>query len=467
MFSLRGVVAAFAAIFGFVLLFAAAHPAAAQETAPAEGAIATSQQEVAVAPMARDAEIAKRIQDIMEATGWYRAVDVRVDDGVVFLEAVAMKDAQRTWAQNLATKTQDVVAVVNRVTVDPASAWTLEPALVALSALGVDLIRALPLVVLAIVLLPVAWLAAGAFRRLVSGLLASRVDSPLLRDVVAWIIAAPVFLIALYVVLQAAGLTQLAVSLLGGAGVIGIVVGFAFRDIAENFLASLLLSMRRPFQQGDFIEVSGNSGIVRSMNTRSTIILSPEGNHIQVPNAIVFKNVITNFSSAPARRETLTVGIGYDASTTEAQAIILMVLQNHAAVLSDPEPLVLVDALGSSTVNLDIHYWYDGHAYSVLKVRSALLRLIKRALMDAGVSMPDDAREIIFPEGLPIIETRQADNGARGGGAHPVEKSPPEEAVATATESEGDLRNERSEIEANAAASKADDLEGDLLGAKP
>ena len=112
-------------------------------------------------------------------------------------------------------------------------------------------------------------------------------------------------------VLQAAGLTQLAGALLGGAGVIGIVVGFAVRDIAEKFLASLLLSMRRPFQPGDFIEVSGNSGIVRSMHTRHTITLPPEGNHIQVPTATIFKNVIPNFSPAHARRETLTVGICY------------------------------------------------------------------------------------------------------------------------------------------------------------
>lgn len=466
MFGLRGL---FAVVFGFAVAIAANSPGYAQDaaSAPAERDIATSEQGVAVAPMARDAEIAQRIQNIMEATGWYRDVNVRVDDGVVFLEGQAAKEAQRAWAQNLATKTQDVVAVVNRVGVDPSAAWTLDPALNALSTLGRDFVQALPLIVLAVVLLPIAWLAAGAFRRMVGGMLASRIESPLLRDVVAWIIAAPVFLIALYVVLQAAGLTQLAVSLLGGAGVIGIVVGFAFRDIAENFLASLLLSMRRPFRPGDFIEVAGNSGIVRSMNTRSTIILSPEGNHIQVPNSTVFKNVITNYSAAPARRETLKVGVGYDASITDAQSIILDVLQNHAAVLKDPEPLVLVDALGSSTVNLDIHYWFDGQAYSQIKVRSALLRLTKRALMDAGISMPDDAREIIFPEGLPMIETKQAENGPQAGGAYPPVKSLPNEAVATATESEGDLRNERSEIEANAAASKAEDLEGDLLGTKP
>ncbi|MEQ9124927.1 MAG: mechanosensitive ion channel, partial [Alphaproteobacteria bacterium] len=143
-------------------------------------------------------------------------------------------------------------------------------------------------------------------------------------------------------------------------------------------------------------------GFVQSLNARSTLLLSPEGNHVQIPNATVFKNIIVNFSTAPVRRETFRVGIGYDASITQAQTIVLDAIESHQAILRDPAPLVLVQDLGSSTVVLEVQDWFDGQAFSQARVRSAILRLAKKALVDAGISMPDDAREVIFPEGLPL-----------------------------------------------------------------
>ena len=197
------------------------------------------------------------------------------------------------------------------------------------------------------------------------------------------------------------------------------------------------------------------------MNTRSTLLLSPEGNHVQVPNSTVFKNVITNFSTAPTRREVLTVGIGYDAQVADAQDIIIGVLSNHAAVIADPNPLVLVDELGSSTVNLKIYYWFDGENFSQVKVKSAILRLIKKALVEANISMPDDAREIIFPDGVPVkmIEASAVSDA-------PPPAAPPVESNASATESEGDLRNERAEVEEHAGAAAPEDQGTDLLADK-
>lgn len=458
---MRGLKLFIGACFAFALLLAAA-AAMAQGAPPAPtDEIAAPAGEVAVAPTARDDQIAARIGGILAATGWYRATEVRVDDGVVFLDGRTDSEDRRLWAQNLAQKTQDVAAVVNRIEIDRPVGWAFAPALQEIADMGRGVLGAAPLILLALVILPVAWLAAGAVGRLARRLLEPRLDSPLLRDVVAWAVSAPVFLIGLYIILQVAGLTGLAVSVLGGAGVIGIVVGFAFRDIAENFLASLLLSIRRPFRAGDFVDVAGQSGFVRSMNTRSTLLLSPEGNHIQIPNATVFKNIITNYSTAPSRRETLHVGIGYDASVAQAQEIVIAVLRGHPAVIDDPEPLVLVDELASSTVNLDIHYWFDGRSFSAFKVKSALLRLIKKALIEAGVSMPDDAREIVFPEGVPIVEQPPA--AADAPATAIADRTSAPESAAPATESEGDLSNEREDVEANAAAAAAEDLDGDLL----
>jgi small conductance mechanosensitive channel len=436
-------------------------PIEAQESPPPTEEVVAPVQAVAVEPVARDDEIAKRIQEILQATGWYENARVVVDDGVVFIDGVTASAERRAWAREMAQKTQDVVAVVNRVTVEKEVEWSFDPAFEQITAMVRSIVQALPLIVLALIVLPLAWIFASLIARLARHLMRNSTPSPFLRDILARAISLPVFFLGLYIVLEAAGLTRLAVSLVGGAGVLGIVIGFAFRDIAENFLASLLLSIRRPFRAGDYVNVAEYTGYVQSMNTRSTLLLSPEGNHVQVPNSTIFKNVITNFSTAPTRREGLTVGIGYDAQVAEAQEIIIGVLSNHAAVIADPSPLVLVDELGSSTVNLKIYYWFDGENFSQVKVKSAILRLIKKALVEANISMPDDAREIIFPDGVPVkmIEASAISET-------PTPDPVPIESNASATESEGDLSNERAEVEEHAGAAAPEDQGTDLLADK-
>ncbi|MEC9372522.1 MAG: mechanosensitive ion channel domain-containing protein, partial [Planctomycetota bacterium] len=224
------------------------------------------------------------------------------------------------------------------------------------------------------------------------------------------------------------------------------------RDIAENFLASLLLSIQRPFRLGDLIEVDGHLGIVRKVTSRGTLLIDFDGNHIQIANSTVYKNTIKNYTANPLVRINFMVGIGYDDTISHAQQIIRGVLDAHPSVLSDPEPLVLVEQAGASTINLRVYAWIDGARHSMLKMKSSLIRLVVNALADAGVSMPDEAREVIFPKGVPITQAEAppprpkrepdvAPSPARDG---PVR----DEAVAV--EAEGDLTSEAPELERQA-----------------
>ncbi|MBW3096005.1 mechanosensitive ion channel family protein [Pseudohoeflea coraliihabitans] len=396
--------AVLAMLFFVVLLFVPAQPHAQ----PADEA-SSPEQAVAVEPVARDEVIENRIGRILRATGWYRNVLVDVDEGIVFIDGIAGSQDQRDWARDLAARTEGTVAVVNRIEVREEVNWDFAPAFGEIESLARKFAVSLPLIVLAVLILPLAWLLSSMIATLVRRVLAQRIEQDFLRNVIARAIAIPILVLGVYLVLQVAGLTGLAVSLLGGAGVIGIVIGFAFRDIAENFLASLLLSIRRPFRQGDVIGVADFEGVVQSMNTRSTILLTLEGNHVQIPNATVFKNTIVNYTAGPARRITAEVGIGYDTSIGETQRLIVDVLRGHEAILNEPPPMVLVDALGSATVNLKAHFWIDGRSLSPHRVRSSALRLIKRTLVENGVSMPDEAREVIFPQGLPVVVMDGAD----------------------------------------------------------
>jgi small conductance mechanosensitive channel len=422
---------------------------------------ADPQKEIAVAPDARDTEIALRLQKILDASGWFNPVTVSVREGLVFLDGQTETDERKEWARQLALRTQDVVAVVNRVEVKPQVSWDLTPAWREVVHLSDQAKRFAPIAVVSLIILLVFWFLSRGVAAFSRRVLRHRIPSPLLLQIVARTLAIPVFLIGLYLVLQVAGLTRLAITVIGGTGLIGIVIGLAFREIAENALASLLLSVRNPFRTGDWIQVSGFQGIVQNLNMRTTVLLTLDGNHVQIPNALVFSSIITNFSSNPGRRAEFTVGIGYDASVMKAQDIIIKALRAHPAVLEEPEPAALVDELGPSTVNLRVQFWFDGRTYSIFKVRSALMRQVKRALQDAGVPMPDTAREVIFPEGLEVHggAAQAPETGARPAPPLPVASGD----TVVATSGEGDLVSEEPELKRQAAGAELPDAGENLL----
>lgn len=265
---------------------------------------------------------------MLESTEWYERPEVSVEDGVVFISGRALRTEYREWAERLAARTEGVVAVVNRLRVER-FLWDFSPALEELGHFWRGTVKSLPLILFALIILALFWLAARVVAAISRRLLTRRQVKPLLREVAAKAIAIPVFLIGLYVVLRISGLTRLAVTIL---------VGIAFRDIMENFLASILISMRNPFRSGDLIEIGGHIGVVQRVTTRGTVLIDFDVNHVQIPNATVYKNTIVNYTANPKRRMEFAVGIGYEDSIQEAQETALQVIASHPAVLDDPDP---------------------------------------------------------------------------------------------------------------------------------
>jgi small-conductance mechanosensitive channel len=262
-------------------------------------------------------------------------------------------------------------------------------------------------------------------------------------------------------VFRVSGLSRLAVTVLGGTGLLGLVIGFAFRNIAENFLASILISMQHPFALGDLIEVTGHKGFVQSVTMRSTLLMTLDGNHVQIPNATIYKETITNFTANPNSRFDFTVGIGYDDVIADAQTIALSVLREHPAVLDEPEPWALVESLGPATVNLRVYFWVDVVQHNFLKVRSAVIRLTKRAFVEQGISMPDESREVVFPKGVPVRMLPVDPTAAPSTAAPLPSKKPAIEPADRATE--GNLASEAVEIQEQAEKSRLPEEGENLL----
>ncbi|MEZ4865791.1 MAG: mechanosensitive ion channel family protein [Caldilineaceae bacterium] len=465
---------------GYVLLFFAflllgnclvrpqsAHAQAGVESTPTVDSsedLLPATAQVDVQPTARDDEIAQRLSDILQSTEWFQAPSVSVRNGVVFLDGSTARAEYRTWAGDVARQTQDVVAVVNRIQVTERSPWDFSPAIAELQRLVRNTIQLIPLLIFALITLVLAWYAMRATAQIAQHLLKRQVANAFLRNLVATTISIPIFLLGLYLVLQVAGLTRLAVTVLGGTGVAGLIIGIAFRDIMENFLATILISTRNPFRAGDRITCAGHLGIVQQVTSRTTVLMSLEGNYIQIPNAIVYKSTIINYTANPKQRLDFLVGIGYEDVIVDAQATIIDVLSNHPAVLRQPEPLALVENLGSATINIRVYLWFDASQYEERKVRSAAIRLVKRALDEGGFSMPDEAREIIFPKAVPIQWLDQPTPAPEPTQAPQRPERFSESATdPPATAAEGGLQNEDEQIQEQARQARTPEEDTNLL----
>ncbi len=359
---------------------------------------------VDVVPQASDEAIAARLQRILVATGWYERPIVRVDEGVVFLYGRVHRQTHRQWAGDLARSTQDVVAVVNRLELIEPSVWDLSPALTGLKQLARTVLRSLPYVVFSLLFLALAWYLAVLATRLLRWATRNRRKNMLLTDVFARGGGILVFIAGLYSIFHVAGLTNVALAVLGGTGLAGIALGIAFRDITENFLASIFLSAQNPFRTGDLIDVGGTRGFVQTMTIRATILMTLDGNHVQVPNATIYKSDITNFSANPNDRMEFGVPIGLNDSISAVQEIGLEVLTGHPAVLENPEPWVVAEEIRNAAVLIRFSFWFDSRKTNGLQLRSALIRLTKRALLAAGMTIQAEQRQLVEQTAATAVE---------------------------------------------------------------
>ncbi|HHV6060392.1 TPA: mechanosensitive ion channel domain-containing protein [Legionella pneumophila] len=415
---------------------------------------------VDVKPLARDNDIKKRLEAILKATTWYIQPSVSVNDGVVFLEGGATSTDHRKWAENLARKTQDVVAVVNRMEiVDPSLGDIQKQISVGLQEQWRQFLRALPFFVFALLIMAIAWAVAHFIAKLIRKSLHFRGIHPLLADVAARAVAFLGLIIGLYLILQLFGLTTIALTLIGGTGVIGIVLGIAFKNITENLLASILLSIQKPFNNNDLIEVAGVTGYVQGLTIRATLLVTEDGHQVQIPNSTVYQSNITNFTKNPKRRESFLIAISCHETISLAQEVALLTLDKHPAVLKEPEPLVLVDSFVAGIINIRIYLWLNSQKYNWEKVKSSAIRLIKRAFQEANISMPEPGVNLNIAKDMAFKFEAVKDSAA----SH-KEKGPEiKEEETIATHAEGELRSEAGEMKKQVRQHKAIDKEHNLL----
>lgn len=270
-------------------------------------------------------------------------------------------------------------------------------------------IALLPNVVLALIVFAIFFVIAGAIRRLVRRLTRDRRHARNLGLILGRLAQWTTILIGLFISLSIVIPTLRAGDLVQLLGISGVAIGFAFRDILQNFLAGILILLTEPFQLDDQIIFKDFEGTVENIQTRATTIRTYDGRRIVIPNSELFINSVTVNTAFEKRRLEYDVGIGYGDDISEAKRLILEAIHETDGVLSDPAPDAIVVALAESTVNIRARWWVQPPCRAeVLTLQDRVLIAIKKKLTVNGIDLPFPTQYILFHD-----QTEETDGSAK------------------------------------------------------
>ena len=365
-------------------------------------------EEAPASPTSADELLQERIQSVFSNVESLREIQVDVSGGVVKLGGEVALAEDQAKAAELAGKFSEVLFVDNNVEVTADLTERLSPSVERLVQWGTAFIRKLPLIGVALAIVLAFWFL-GALLSKANFIFRFLTDRALIQHVIGQVVRTAVVLFGIYLALEILEATALVGAVLGTAGILGLAVGFAFRDIAENYLASIILGIRQPFRAKDLVEIAGQRGTVIRLTMSDTVLMTSAGNHLRMPNSSVFKSTIVNYSQNPLRKFDFAVGVGVEEDVAEAQQIGLQVLTDLPGVLDDPAPFARVEALGDCTVNLRFHGWVDQTVANFGKVQSEAIRLLKTKFDDEHIDMPMPSYQILVDGGTKALVQDSAD----------------------------------------------------------
>ncbi|QCW99962.1 mechanosensitive ion channel [Aggregatimonas sangjinii] len=228
--------------------------------------------------------------------------------------------------------------------------------------------------------------------------ISARTEDPLMSRFLGQAIKYTLIVIAIMLALRAAGLGGIATGVLTAAGASAVVLGFAFKDIGENFIAGIILAFSRPFNVNDTVEIGANFGKVKALEFRYTKLKTFNGKDVYIPNSDVLTKPVTNYTEDGFYRWDFVIGIAYEDNIKGAKDTVLEALRREPNVIEDDqhENFVVEDELATSTVNLKVFFWVDTKDFRrmALITKGNVVKNVKEALEDAGYYMPADIHEI-------------------------------------------------------------------------
>ena len=284
----------------------------------------------------------------------------------------------------------------------------LGPLFEQLETMWVGFVKLLPMLGIAFVVLLFTWIASRIVKFVLTKVMDKAHMRPSLQSLIFTLAKIGVWtfgtLIALTIVLPS--LTP--AKILAGLGLGSIAIGFAFQDIFENFLAGVMIMLRKPMRIGDFIKCEGIEGKIEQINIRDTFVRQTDGQLVLVPNSMLFKNEVFVRTDQPIRRFEIICGVAYDEDLAQSKSVIQKAVESIEGLASNKKVEVYATEFNSSSVDFRIRWWAESKPLDEHKTRDQVVMKVKKALDDAGIEIPFPYRTLTFKEDLTINKKEMA-----------------------------------------------------------
>lgn len=361
--------------------------------------VTTKPNTVAVDGVSSDAAIVNRLTGILEASEWFENVEVKSEEGFVSISAVTSSDEHAQWAERIATRTQDVIGVNNQIKVDSQIDFGQSMAVVAksLNKLYRDFLLRLPFLIAGMAVIMLTWIAARMVKITLDRFLDSREKMRTsLKDLIKQLAGISVWIAGLLTatIVVFPGMTPSKALTVLGLG--SVAIGFAFKDIFENFFAGVLILWRYPIEKGDFVEHNEVVGKVEEITIRNTMIRRADGELVIVPNGQLFKSNVEVLTNRPKRRVRITCGVAYRESVPEARKVIREAVAGCESISGPKSVEVYASEFADSSVNFEVAWWTGSSPLDIRKSRDEVIEAIKEALDGANIEIPFPYRTLTF-----------------------------------------------------------------------
>lgn len=267
-----------------------------------------------------------------------------------------------------------------------------------IKAYWVTFLGRVPKIILAILMIVIGFLLANVISRFFKKTVLLRAQDPLMINFLSKTVKLGVIILVIMLALKVAGLGGIATGLLTAAGASAVIIGFAFKDVGENFISGIILSFNRPFDVDDTVMVDNIFGKIKSLEFRYTKLKTFDGRDVYIPNSDIIKKAVYNYTEDGFFRLDFMVGIDYEDDIETAKTVIMNTVRNTEGVFEDDEHecFVVVESLGVSSVNLKILFWTKTKEYRkrALEVKSSVIKNVKQVIIENGLNMPADITEI-------------------------------------------------------------------------
>lgn len=260
-----------------------------------------------------------------------------------------------------------------------------------------ELIRLIPNLLLAAIILACGLILAKWFKAIVTKMLGKLTQNATINTLIISVLNITFIGIIIFTVLSILKLDKAVTSILAGAGLLGLALAFAFQDIAANFISGIFISFRKPFRVGEIVQLKEYMGKVEEINLRDTVLRLFQGQKVIIPNKDVFQNPIENFSVLGKRRMDISIGVSYGEDLEKVKKITLDAVANLPNLSRSDESSLYYKEFADSSINFILRLWVNSPEQpDYLEVGSSAIVSIKKAFDQNGILIPFPIRTLDF-----------------------------------------------------------------------